>query len=316
MFLCCCWWCKRGTKRQHRTSKLGKRARKYISETGKDVCLPVAQGRERKEMDARSGGQNSVPPRLGKIDVQRETPPPVGDVPVKGSQPKDPQKKRKKRREPVTLASLAAKKEVSVTSDDSKSSVASQEKSLTRSAEIASSGDGSILKEHLQLEGVESTNGSQLALANATIKGMTKPSEGVPKSQGRHATGREKEVKVEVLSPRRVVNATDVRRKSAVEEGEKEEERDAFGDLPQHVLPQRRSCGGLKQATTRCVRVCVCVCVCACARLRVCVCVCVRVCVCVTCIVLKSPKYPVFKCLAIHWYVPLMYTAHITYRLT
>ena len=240
------WMCycrhKRGTKRQRGAAKMGRRAQKYLPEAENGVRLPVVPGKVEKKKDSSIGR-----PHVAKVSVPRGTRPPGGDAPVKSSLPEEPHKKRKKRREPVTLASLAARKEMTVVSDSGKND---QERSQL--AKVASSDDGSFVKKRLQpgeREDAVSTNRSQLAL-NSASGDTAKPTEGV-RSQKRHAMKEE----VEVLSPRRVVNATDVTGRS-VSQAEKEEEeaeagRDVFGDLPQRVLTQRRSCGVLKRDATR-----------------------------------------------------------------
>ena len=250
VLVCYCRF-KRGTKRQRGTAKLGRRAQKYIFGTESGAHLPVAPRKaEKEEVDMRSSDRSNVPPPPAKVGVQRRAPPPAEDSPAKGNLPNDSQKKRKKRREPVTLASLAARRVTSVRE---------QERSHTQLAKTASSDDGRIVKERLQPEGqkeAKSTSRSQHDLTHTPAASAGRPSEALTK-------GREsRERKVEVLSPRRVVNATNVSGRSAEEEG-----RDVFGDLPQRVSSQYRSCGGLKQDATRfvrggregCARVCMCI---------------------------------------------------------
>ena len=280
VWLCYCR-CRRGDKRQHRTL-VGKRARKYLFGTGTNSQLPVVQVSKEKGADVKRTANNSVPTELangiaqGGAPPQRdtlppkgETPTPLGDLPAKVVVPKDLQKKKKKR-EPVTLASLAAKKATLVNSDIGETA---QEESLTLSVENAPNGDHKSDREQVHPERIASTDRSQLLHASATGKAKTKPSEvtpkmkpsedvrnpkpsegarnskpseGAPKSQRR----RGQRTAVEVLSPQRVVNATDVRVSSTIRE-EGDEGRDVFGDLPQLVSPQRRSGGGLSQVGPR-----------------------------------------------------------------
>ena len=242
VLVCYCRF-KRGAKQQHGTAKLGRRARKYVSGKESGAHLPVAPVKAEKKVDWRSSDHSNAPPPPAEVGVQRGTPLLAEDSPVKGNLPKDSQKKKKKRREPVTLASLATRKVTSVTSDNEERE---QERPNTQSAKTASSDDGRNGKERLQPEGrkeAKSTSRSQHDLTHTPAASAGKPLEAVTK--GRESRQR----KVEVLCPRRVVNAADVSGRSA--EKEEEEGRDVFGDLPQRVSSQYHSCGGLKQDATR-----------------------------------------------------------------